>query len=122
MADIKVLVVDDTAINLMLMKKIISTYGCEVDTAGSGEEALKLLTENKYDIVFMDYLMPQMDGVETTQNIRKNSDVPVVAITGDTSDEVQELFKNAGINDFVEKPVPPDVVKEMLVKWAGLEG
>lgn len=84
--------------------------------------ALNKIKENKYDIIFMDYMMPIMDGVETTDKIRKMEgdyfkQVPIIALTGDTSERTQDMFKAAGINDFLEKPIVYEQIKNKIVKW-----
>ena len=106
----RMLIVDDTRIKLLIAEEIVSPLKVTTDTAESGEVALKKIKENIYDIIFMDYMMPQMDGVETTDKIRKMEgeyfkNVPIIALTGDTSDRTQDMFKAAGKNDFLEKPI-----------------
>ena len=118
----RMLIVDDTRINLLIAEEIVSPLKVTTDTAESGEMALKKIKENIYDIIFMDYMMPQMDGVETTDKIRKMEgeyfkNVPIIALTGDTSDRTQDMFKAAGINDFLEKPIVYEQVKKVFIKW-----
>lgn len=128
--DAKVLVVDDTKINLLILEEILKPYGLDVDTAISGEAAIEKVLSNRYDLIFMDYMMPGMDGVQTTAKIRllakQQSDgtladyyetVPIIALTGDSSEETREKFYNAGINDFTEKPVAPNAINNLLIKW-----
>lgn len=118
----KILIVDDTRINLLITEEILSPLKITTDTAESGQAALKKIRENTYDIIFMDYMMPQMDGVETTDKIRKIEgeyfkNVPIIALTGDTSERTQDMFKAAGINDFLEKPIVYEQIKNILIKW-----
>lgn len=126
----RILVVDDTEINLMIAGEILSPLNMTIDTAQSGEKAIELVKENHYHTIFMDYMMPGMDGVETTDKIRKlassESDavkaeyyktVPIIALSGDTSERTQEMFKIAGIDDFTEKPVEVERLKNLLRKW-----
>lgn len=130
----KALVVDDTEINLMIAEEILtSSFKLQVDTCLSGEKAVELIKLNRYDIIFMDYMMPYMDGVETTEQIRELaaeaaseggensvgyfSSVPIIALTGDSSDETKEKFLKAGINDFTEKPLELTKLKILLHKW-----
>ena len=109
---------------------MLKHLGMTAVTAGSGEAAMELVGEDTFQAIFMDYMMPGMDGVETTDSIRKlaseQSDegrvayyksVPIIALTGDVSEKTQELFRIAGINDFIEKPVAFDKVKKSLLKW-----
>lgn len=129
----KILIVDDTEINLMIMEEMLKPLGISVDTTISGEKAINMLSENKYDMIFMDYVMPILDGVETTERIREMGNdaqmgeneqeaeyyrsIPIIALTGDDSDETRERFKIAGIDDFTDKPVNMKKIEKMLVKW-----
>lgn len=119
--DARILVVDDNKMSLTLTKNLISSFGIRVDGAESGEEAISVLENVCYHIVFMDYLMPGMDGVETTERIRAKEDnycqkVPIIALTGDDTPDV-ELFRRAGMNDYLSKPLAKDMLVQMLHKW-----
>lgn len=128
--DARILFVDDTAMNLTVATNMVKDFGMVVDTANSGKRALELLKENSYDIVFMDYMMPEMDGVETAKEIRAYATVeknrilsqyyksmPIVALTADTLDETKELFRKAGMDDYLEKPMKKVDIIRMLLKW-----
>lgn len=128
--DARVLVVDDTDINRMIIKELLAPLEMSVDTVDSGEKAVEMIINKQYHTVFMDYMMPGMDGVETTGQIRglalteEDSEraaylkmLPIIALTGDTSTRTMELFKMAGIDDFVEKPVELERLKTLLLKW-----
>lgn len=121
---VHVLVVDDTEINLEIAKEIFEMFDVEADTAESGSKALDMLKKTRYDMIFTDYFMPEMDGIELTRKIRELegsyfADVPVIALTGDTSEESKLKFKEAGINDFIEKPIDPQKLGKLTEKWAG---
>jgi len=117
----RILVVDDIELNLSIVEALLEPINMQVDLADSGENAIRMVSENEYDLIFMDYMMPYMDGIETTKNIRgiseKHKKVPIVAMSGDTSDETTENFKLAGIDDFAEKPVNIKQLKKILLKW-----
>ena len=129
----RVLIVDDTAINLMITEELLAPIEMTVDTANSGEKALQMIEENRYDLIFMDYMMPYMNGVETTEKIRNRAQeyknagdrekgdylrsVPIVALSGDSSEKTKKLFLMAGIDDFTEKPVELKRLKRLLLKW-----
>lgn len=126
----RILLVDDTAINFRIEKKMLDGTGIEVEWAGQGAKAIELVQQTKYDVIFMDYMMPYMDGVETTEHIRALADtepdkdkanyyrnVPIIALTGDTLDESKVLFEKAGMNDYIEKPVTKRNLIKMLLKW-----
>jgi len=121
--DIRILVVDDNMVNAMVLSAMIEHYGIKVDTAESGMEAIEMVCGVKYDIVLMDYLMPDMDGVETTRQImfvsegQKKPKVIGVSATVDT--QVTDLFIDAGADCVLKKPVRTEDF-EMKLKQYGL--
>ncbi len=107
--DIFILLVEDQPFNQMVIKTMINNWDCSVDIANNGIHAIKKLKENKYDIVLMDILMPEMDGLETTKYIRDelnnvNSLVPIIAISGHVYEDIDVYLKN-GFNGFISKPI-----------------
>jgi len=119
-----VLAVDDILTNLKVVKGLMLPYGMQVTMCKSGPMAIEAIKANRYDIVFMDHLMPGMDGVETTEHIRRLgvedgyfADVPIVALTANAVHGMHEFFLENGFSDFMSKPV--DVVKlnSILEKW-----
>jgi len=118
----KILVVDDTRINLTVAKALLRPSRIVVDTAESGIEALEKIEKEDYDIVFMDHFMPEMDGVETTIKIRNMDDerkrnVTVVALTADAMSGVKEELISRGMNDFLTKPIIVNSLNAILKKW-----
>lgn len=117
----RILVVDDNKMNLKLTESLLFFFEIQVDCAESGEKALELLQEKLYHLVLMDYMMPVMDGLETTCVIRAMEgtyyrELPIIALTGD--DSLQEsLFREAGMNDYLLKPVERSLLGAMLRKW-----
>jgi signal transduction histidine kinase/DNA-binding response OmpR family regulator len=103
----KVLIVDDVETNLYVAEGLIRPYGITVETVTSGFAAIeKIEAGNVYDIIFMDHMMPQMDGIETTQKIRTmNYTAPIVALTANAIVGNDELFKSNGFDDFISKPI-----------------
>ncbi|MFK7865331.1 MAG: response regulator [Pseudohongiellaceae bacterium] len=116
--DLRVLIAEDNKINQIVAKKIISTLGVEADIAENGVDALELVTENHYDIVFMDIQMPEMDGIEAAKHIRttKSKTPYIIAMTANVYAEDRERCMAAGMNDFVAKPVRIEVVREAMLK------
>lgn len=107
---VRVLVVDDQPINLMVAEAIFKNYQMVVSTAGSGMEALDLCEKNDYDLVFLDHMMPEMDGVETLKRIRQiqiNTErvFTVIAFTANAVSGAREMFFQAGFDEFVSKPI-----------------
>ncbi len=120
----KVLVVDDNSVNLVIAKELLQPYKLEVDIASSGKEALAKVTENKYDIIFMDHMMPEMDGVETTREIRKMDipyckKVPVVALTANAVYGAREELIESGFCDYLAKPIDVKQFEAVLHKYLG---
>ena len=106
----KVLVVDDEPMNLIVSAGMFKRYGMIVTTCESGQEAIDLCRQNDYDIIFMDHMMPVMDGVEAMTRIRADQAkgrvvVPIVAFTANAVSSAKEMFKQAGFDGFVGKPV-----------------
>ncbi|MGB2579647.1 CheY-like chemotaxis protein [Elusimicrobium simillimum] len=117
----KVLLVDDIDINLMVAESLLEEYGIQPDTALNGVEALELVKKNDYDLIFMDHMMPEMDGVEATKNIRamegKKAFTPVVALTANAVSGAEDMFLASGFNGFLSKPIDKSALAACLVKW-----
>ncbi len=120
--DCRVLVVDDNLINCKVALGMLRPYEFVLDSARSGAEAIDLVKQNKYDIIFMDHMMPEMDGVEATHIIRtecgENGKSPVVvALTANALDGVREMFLANGFQDYLAKPVDRLPMHRLLLKW-----
>ncbi len=120
--DVQVLVVDDNSINLIIAQSVLEEYGIAVDTAISGAEAIEMVQDKNYDIVFMDHMMPEMDGVETTIRIRnlgedKYSIMPIVALTANAVGDVRTMFLDSGMNDFLSKPLVIKELERVMRRW-----
>ena len=117
-----VLVVDDNLMNLRVVEGLLRPYQIKVSTAISGREALKKLETMQYDFVFMDHMMPEMDGVETLHKIRQKpgryfKEIPVIALTANAIGGVREMFLEEGFQDFMAKPIEISVMERMLRKY-----
>ena len=119
----KVLLVEDDEINQMVASGILAKYGMTADIAENGEVALDKLREKQYDIVFMDCMMPVMDGFTATQHLRSgqagefNLSTPVIALTADVMEGVKEKCLSAGMSDYLTKPIMPNTLLDILQKW-----
>ncbi|MFI3254148.1 MAG: ATP-binding protein [Eubacteriales bacterium] len=118
----KILLVDDNHVNLIVAQGLMKPYQFEIDTAENGEEAVKAVKKKEYDLVFMDHMMPVMDGIDATIAIRgmkgdyfKN--LPIIALTANALVGTQETFLKEGMNDFLAKPIQLDLLNEVLQKW-----
>lgn len=116
----KILVVDDTPINLILMKKLLSRTEVSVTTVASGNEALEVLKNEEFDVLFLDHMMPEMDGIELFEIIKKESlaeNVPVIMLTANAVSGMREMFLEKGFTDFLPKPVKWQDLEAMLRQY-----
>ncbi|MCX4246840.1 response regulator [Paraliomyxa miuraensis] len=114
---LRVLVVDDNAINQKVAAKLLERLGCRIDLAGNGQEALELIDRVSYELVFMDVQMPVMDGLDATRTLRaKGVMVPVVAMTAHAMQGDRERCLAAGMNGYVSKPVQRDGLAREIAK------
>jgi signal transduction histidine kinase/CheY-like chemotaxis protein len=125
--DARILVVDDLPTNLRVAEELLKPYGMKIDICLSGAECLDLINLNHYDIVFMDHMMPEMDGLVTTDLIRKQGmgrdknsyfqNLPIVMLTANAIAGQREMFLKNGINDFLAKPISVSKLNSILVTW-----
>jgi CheY-like chemotaxis protein len=114
----RVLVVDDDEFNLRVSRGLLKLMDIEAETADSGCKAIELVKQNDYDIIFIDHIMPEMDGIETAREIRKirGEDLTIVALTGDTDNS--DIFLCNGFDGFLAKPATPDNLRMILEKYS----
>ena len=135
----RILVVDDLATNLKVAEGLLTPYEAKIDTCLSGARALELLKVNEYDLVFMDHMMPEMDGIETTAKIRewenertemcvefsektpqlegRPKGIPIIALTANAVSGMREMFLEKGFSDFLTKPIDVSRLDEILDQW-----
>jgi signal transduction histidine kinase/CheY-like chemotaxis protein/HPt (histidine-containing phosphotransfer) domain-containing protein len=117
----RVLVVDDISTNLQVAEGLLLPYKMRVDLCLSGAEAIQAVKANRYDLVFMDHMMPEMDGIEATKRIRElggeHLNLPIVALTANAVSGVKEMFLASGFNDFLSKPIDTVKLNAVLEKW-----
>ena len=133
-----ILIVDDIATNLKVAEGLLAPYKAKVNTCLSGAEAIEIIKRQNFDLVFMDHMMPDMDGIETTEIIRtwenesnedaddmpdntkkseKRQRVPIVALTANAVSGMKEMFIEKGFNDFLAKPIDISKLDEVLGRW-----
>lgn len=119
--DIRVLSVDDTVVNLMVLKQLLKNTKVQIDMATSGQEALVKIRQNSYDMIFLDHMMPGMDGIETLEHIRQenlvSTDIPIIVFTANVVSGYREMFMAAGFTDFLPKPVDIKQLEGMMIKY-----
>ena len=117
-----ILIVDDNAMNLKVMARLLLPYQLKVTLAISGQEALEKLNTPNYDCVFLDHMMPEMDGVETLHKIRQKpgayyQSLPIIAFTANAIGGAREMFVSEGFSDFIAKPIELSVLERILRRY-----
>ncbi|MCH5255544.1 MAG: response regulator, partial [Lachnospiraceae bacterium] len=120
--DAKILVVDDTSVNLKVIVNLLKSTKMKVDTASSGRQCLEMVSQTAYDLIFMDHMMPEMDGIDTFAAMQKlensfNKNTPVIMLTANAVTGVREQFMQAGFTDYLSKPVSGDALEKMILKY-----
>lgn len=119
---VKVLIVDDNVINRKVARSFLKNYGFDLTEAESGAEAIELVRAERFDIIFMDHMMPEMDGIEAAEIIRRdcgeNGTAPVmVALTANAMEGMREHFLSCGFQDFIAKPLDRKEMNQLLLRW-----
>ncbi len=119
---VRVMAVDDNLTNLHVVSSLLSKYQMEVITASGGRECLNRLERQQVDIIFLDYMMPEMDGVDTLKNIRAMDkewvkNVPVIALTANAVSGVKQMLLKEGFNDYITKPLSVDKLEKCLLRY-----
>ena len=118
----KVLIVDDNKINIIVLKNLLRMNEVQVDMAMSGEACIDCVKDEEYNIIFMDHMMPGMDGIETLKTIsnmedNRSRDAVVIALTANAVSGVEDMYKDEGFTDYLLKPVEFDKLENMLYKY-----
>ncbi|MBN1222335.1 MAG: response regulator [Candidatus Aminicenantes bacterium] len=118
---ISILVAEDNPVNQKLMKILLSRMGCEMDLAVNGKEAVEKAAANEYDICLMDLQMPVMGGIDATKEIRRNGNtrLPIIALTAVAFTEGRDQCLEAGMTDFLSRPVEPEKLSKKILEWTG---
>lgn len=115
-----VLLAEDEPVSQEVSRGLLEDVGLVVDLAADGEEAVRLARENRYALILMDMQMPNLSGDEATRAIRTDSsnlDTPIVAMSASVGAEVHRVCRDAGMNDYIAKPVDPDALFSILLFW-----
>ena len=118
----EILVVDDSDMNLFVVENLLKKTKVQVTRSMSGKDCLEKMTEHHYDVIFLDHMMPEMDGIETLERSKnldgsKNLETPIIALTANAISGVREMFLSKGFNDYLSKPVDSKVLERMLQKY-----
>ena len=120
--DARILVVDDTVMNLTVIKGLLKQTKIKIDTALNGTDCLTLVARNKYDIIFLDHRMPGMDGIETLAAMKKiknnpNASTPVISLTANAISGAKEQYITAGFNDYLTKPINYTALEDLIMNY-----
>jgi CheY-like chemotaxis protein len=120
-AAVRVLVAEDNAVNRLLVKRMFEKLGCRIDLAGNGREAVDMASQLRYDIIFMDCFMPELDGYSASRELRELEQterrVPIVALTANAMADDRAKCIAAGMDDYLSKPVSIDDLRKTLERW-----
>lgn len=122
---VRILLAEDMPVNQKYAVSLLGKWGCQVDAVSNGIEALEMVRKIPYDVVLMDVQMPEMDGLEATRKIRQLgepfSKIPIIAMTANAFKQDRERCIEAGMNDYVSKPVNPENLKTALMVWVDVK-
>lgn len=118
----RLLVVDDNAVNRRVFAQLLKATQIQIDEAGGGEECLKLVKENAYDLIFLDHMMPDLDGISVLHKMREWKDypcksTPVIALTANAVTGAREMYLNEGFQNLLSKPVNPEKMEKMIMEY-----
>ena len=118
----RLLVIDDTAVNLSVFKNLLKQTKVQIDTAISGDEGIVLYKKNCYDVIFLDHMMPDKDGIETLREMKAiadnpNAKTPVMCLTANAISGMREKYINAGFDDYIAKPIDPQKLENLLIEY-----
>ena len=117
---LKALVVDDNSVNIKLATRLLSQFNLSISTADNGQECLDLVKNNEYDIIFLDHMMPGLDGVATVHALRENGcKVPIIALTANSYTGSRDKYISEGFTDYLAKPFRYKDINKILEKYMG---
>ncbi|MBE5831684.1 MAG: response regulator [Butyrivibrio sp.] len=120
--DARILVVDDMLVNLKVFTNLLKRTQAQIDAANSGDEGISYYKQNHYDIIFLDHMMPDKDGIETLKEMKSltdttNSKTPIVCLTANAISGVREMYIKSGFDDYITKPIDPDRLETLLLSY-----
>ena len=117
-----ILVAEDNPVNQMVAQTLLEKLGCSAVIVDNGDAAVQKVAQESFDLILMDCIMPVMDGMEATRTIRSSGQsydrIPIIAFTANATDEDQLAFQQAGMDDFIDKPVTVDKMTSLLQRWS----
>lgn len=121
--DVRILVVDDVKMNIRVVKGLLKKHGVEIVEALSGAECIEKYAENDYDLLLLDHMMPEMDGIETLKAMKEKYTelCPIVVLTANAISGMKEMYLSEGFDDYLAKPTKPDELDEIILKYVKAE-
>lgn len=118
--NVKILVVDDVSTNIIVFCGLLKNTGIEIDKSSNGDDAIEKIKDNKYDMIFLDHMMPEKDGIETFLEMKekypdKIKDVPVIMLTANIMDGMREEYIKKGFSGYLGKPINKDLLNELIL-------
>ena len=123
----RILLAEDNPVNQKVAKRMLAHLGYQADIVNNGVEAIKAIADQSYDLILMDIQMPEMDGLEATKYIRKQESelklppIAIIAMTATDMDDDQHIYRDAGMNDYISKPIQIEKLKNLLQHYASLK-
>jgi CheY-like chemotaxis protein len=118
---VRVLVAEDNPVNRLLVKRMFEKLGCHIDLASNGREAVDMATQSRYDIIFMDCFMPELDGYSASRELRELEQteyrVPIIALTANAMADDRSKCIAAGMDDYLSKPVGIEDLRKSIERW-----
>ena len=120
--DARVLVVDDAPVNLTVFVSLLKQTRIQIDTAESGKECMPLFMSKQYDVIFLDHMMPEKDGIEILKEMKAQADTPnagtpIICLTANAVSGMREMYTNAGFDDYLTKPIDVERLEMMLLQY-----
>ena len=120
--DAHILVVDDNEMNLMVVKGLLKKTLVNIDVASSGRQCIEMVKKNKYDLIFMDHMMPEMDGIETLYRLKELNPyeewtIPIIALTANAISGSREMYLSKGFSEYLSKPIKNEEIEKMLIRF-----
>ena len=117
---LKTLVVDDNNVNLKLASRILKQFNLDITTATNGQECIDLVKKEDFDIIFLDHMMPGLDGIETVHILRENgNEMPIIALTANSYSGSRDKYIEEGFTDYLPKPFQYKELNKILKKYMG---
>jgi len=127
LSSFNILLAEDNPVNQKVAKRVLTHLGYQADVVNNGEEAIRAIANKSYDLILMDIQMPEMDGLEATKYIRKQESelqlppIAIVAMTANATDDDQNLCRDAGMSDYISKPIQIEKLKSLLQQYKSLK-